>query len=279
MPNRADAHIHLFEGGYQGNSFMKRLAMSIDEAVCYDSLAADHGVEAALIVGYSGESWCVDNHDYLVQMAAQYDWVRPATYVDPTDPPSTSDLEGFKTQGFIGVTFYISGPELVAALQAIPDEFWAWIVDNSWLVSVNSQGEDWNAWHEVLNRHRDLRVLISHLGLPPKMADAPSADAARESMATVLALAAHPEVRVKLSGFYALTDPQHDYPHRAAWPYVEALIASYGTDRLLWASDFSPCLDDLCFPQTFGMFAHMPFLSDGDRAKIEGGNLLALLGD
>ena len=131
----------------------------------------------------------------------------------------------------------------------------------------------------MLNRHRDLRVLISHLGLPPKMADAPSADAARESMATVLALAAHPEVRVKLSGFYALTDPQHDYPHRAAWPYVEALIASYGTDRRLWASAFSPCLDALSFPQTFGMFAHMPFLSDADRAKIEGGNLLALLGD
>ena len=279
MPNRADAHIHLFEGGYQGNSFIKRLTIPIDEAVCYDSLAADHGIEAALIVGYSGAPWCVDNHDYLAQMAAQYNWVRPATYVDPTSPPSTSDLEQFKTQGFVGVTFYVSGPELVAALQRIPDEFWAWVVDNRWLVSVNSQGEDWNVWHDVLNRYRDLRVLISHLGLPPKITDAPTTDAARASMATVLALAAHPQVRVKLSGFYALTDPQHDYPHRAAWPYVEALVACYGTDRLLWASDFSPCLDDLSFPQTFGMFAHIPFLSDTDRAKIEGGNLLALLGD
>ena len=279
MSNRADAHIHLFEGGFQGASFIKRLAMPIDEAVCYDSLAADHDVKAALIVGYSGAPWYVDNHDYIAAMAARYEWARPATSIDATAPPTTDELERFKAQGFVGVTLYISGLECIAALKAIPDAFWTWISDQRWLVSVNSKGEDWNAWHDILNRHPSLRVLISHLGLPPKVSVPPSADEARASMADVLSLAAYPQVHVKLSGFYAITEPQYEYPHRAAWPYVEALIAAYGIDRLLWSSDFSPCLDNLSFPQTFGLFSQMPFLSDADRSKLEGENLLALLDD
>ena len=277
MPDRADAHIHLFEGGFQGNSFVKRLGMHIDEAVCYHSLAADHDVKAALIVGYADEPWCEGNHGYLVDMAARYDWVRPATYIDAPSPPTVYDLERYRSQGFVGITFYISGPERVAALKAIPDVFWDWIVVHRWLVSVNSKGEDWTAWQHVLDRHPQLRVLVSHLGLPPQVSHPPSPDETRSSLASVLSLAAYSEVRVKLSGFYALSDPGYDFPHRAAWPYVEALIDSFGTDRLLWASDFSPCLDNLSFPQTFGLFSHMPFLNDSDRAKIEGRNLLALL--
>lgn len=277
MADRADAHIHLFEGGFQGNSFMKRLNMPVDEAICYASLAADHNVKAALIVGYSDAPWCSNNHDYLVQMAAKYNWVRPATYIDATQPPTVEDLERFKKQGFVGITLYIFGAERVAALKAIPNGVWTWIADHRWLVSVNSKGEDWTAWQDVLNRHSKLRLIISHLGLPPQVSEPPDMIKVREDMALVLTLGEFPEVRVKLSGFYALTDPRHDYPHRATWPYVEALIEAYSIDRLLWASDFTPCLDCLSFPQTFGMFKHMPFLSDEDRAKIEGENLLALL--
>ena len=94
----------------------------------------------------------------------------------------------------------------------------------------------------------------------------------------MLALARFPGVAVKLSGFYAATDPGHDYPHRAAWPYVQTLVESFGVDRLLWGSDFTPAIDQLTFPQTLGLFGHMPFLGDADRAKIEGGNLLSRLG-
>lgn len=65
-------------------------------------------------------------------------------------------------------------------------------------------------------------------------------------------------MHVKLSGYYALTDPGYDYPHDAAWPYTEVLADSFGTRRLLWASDFSPCLDSVTFAQAFGLFVAMP---------------------
>ena len=82
---------------------------------------------------------------------------------------------------------------------------------------------------------------------------------------------------VKLSGFYAVSDPGHDYPHEAAWPYVERLVTAFGSGRLLWGSDFSPCLDWLTFPQTMDLFEKMPFLDRHDLDAITGGNLLALL--
>ena len=276
MSERADAHIHLFEGGYQ-DSFMKRLNRPVDEAVVYASLARDHGVTAALIVGYADVPWAAENTRYLTQMVAEYDWVHPAAYFDAAEPPTTNELTRLQADGFVGVSFYIFGPERVAALLAISDEVWAWLASRRWLVSVNSKGDDWNAWQEVLTRHPELRLVVSHLGLPPKQAEAPDASGAREAMASVLALAGFPHTQVKLSGFYALTDPGHDYPHRAAWPYVEALLDAYGVERLLWASDYSPCLDCLTFPQTYDLFSKMPFLNDADRERIEGANLLALL--
>ena len=276
MSERADAHIHLFEGGYQ-DSLMKRFGRPVDEAVVYASLANDHGVRAALIVGYADVPWALENTRYLTQMVKQYEWVHPAAYFDASEPPTTEELTRLQADGFVGVSFYIFGQERVDALLGISDEVWNWLVSKRWLISVNSKDDDWNAWQEVLTRHPELRLVVSHLGLPPRQADAPNAAGAREALASVLALSRYPQSRVKLSGFYALTDPGHDYPHRAAWPYVEALLDAYGVERLLWASDYSPCLDWLTFPQTYDLFSKMPFLNDADRERIEGANLLALL--
>ena len=276
MSERADAHIHLFEGGYQ-DSLMKRFGRPVDEAVVYASLAKDHAVKAALIVGYADVPWALENTRYLTLMVKQYDWVHPAAYFDASEPPTTEELTRLQADGFVGVSFYIFGQERVGALLSISDEVWSWLVSKRWLVSVNSKDDDWNAWQEVLTRHPELRLVVSHLGLPPRQVEAPDAAGAKEAMASVLALSRYPQARVKLSGFYALTDPGHDYPHRAAWPYVEALLEAYGTERLLWASDYSPCLDWLTFPQTYDLFSKMSFLNDADRERIEGANLLALL--
>ena len=38
----ADAHIHLFEGSYQGVSLTSRPGVEVDELLCYQSLMKDH---------------------------------------------------------------------------------------------------------------------------------------------------------------------------------------------------------------------------------------------
>ena len=62
---KADAHIHLFEGGYQGGSLTSRPGVEVDELLCYQSLMKDHHIEAALVVGFEGDAFCRQNNDSL----------------------------------------------------------------------------------------------------------------------------------------------------------------------------------------------------------------------
>jgi predicted TIM-barrel fold metal-dependent hydrolase len=273
MNRRADAHIHLFEGGFQG-SFTSRPGVHVDEPACYESFMADHDITAALVVGFALQDWCATNNAYLARQVVQRPWVYPTAFVNPADPPSVASLELWKSQGFVGITNYTFADADPPALAAVNDDVWRFCAANHWLVSVNSRGEKWSAWRSILDHHPDLRLLVSHLGLPPRVGEPPTDVSA---MRPIVELARYAQVRVKLSGFYALSDPGYDYPHRAAWPYVESLIKAFGCDRLLWASDFSPCLNALSFPQTLGVIEQIPFFTADDRRKIEGDNLLALL--
>lgn len=278
MTTRADAHIHLFAGGYQGQSFASRTGVSIDEAACYDSLSRDHGVVAALVIGFASEDWCTENNEHLARQVEAYDWVRPAAFVDVADPPGIEQLEELEQRGFVGISLYLYDG-VAARIDEFPTETWAWLDERNWLVSVNSEADGWNSWHGVLERFPDLRVLVSHLGQPPAATSPPEPEAAAAAVRTVTDLARFSGVSVKLSGFYAVSTPGHDYPHEAGWPYVEQLLKAFGSGRLLWGSDFTPCLDWLTFPQTIDLFEKMPFLDGHDVDAITGGNLLTLLAD
>ena len=232
-----------------------------------------------MIVGYADRPWCADNNAWIAEQARAYRWARPLAYADPERGFDVADLERWQTEGFHGLSMYITAGPRARALASVPDAVWGWLEERRWFVSVNSQGELWRAWEGVLRRHGSLLLLASHLGLPQRVRRPPDPQQAAEALGPVLALAAYPGPRVKLSGFYALTDPGFEYPHRAAWPYVRALLERYGAGRLLWASDYTPCLDQVTFPQTYALFGQMGFLGEAERHAIEGGNLLALLGE
>lgn len=279
MADRADAHIHLFETSFRSGSFTGRPGVNIDEVVCYESLMTSYGVTAALVVGWAGAPWASGNNAFLARVVGDRKWVRPVAYIEPTDGLSVANLEERRQQGFVGLSIYLSGKQKVAALQKLPGDVWKWIVERRWLISCNSRGEDWLGWRPILEKHPNVRLIMSHLGLPGATKTLLTKTAARKNLTHVIALARFPGPRVKLSGFYASTDPSYDYPHENAWPYVEVLIKEFGVERLVWGSDFSPSLDHLTFPQTFGLFAKMPFLKKTDRERIEGKNLLGLMNE
>ena len=276
MTKRADAHIHLFDGGYRGQSFSSRPGVSIDDVACYDSLAREHDIAAALVVGFAGADWCEDNNQYLARVVGLHDWIQPAAYIPVDSPPGIEQLEELRQQGFIGISIYLYDGQ-ATKLATWPEEIWSWLDEHNWLITVNSDTDGWSSWPGVLERFPELRLLVSHLGEPPQTALPPEPDTAAAVLQTVTDLARFPGVSVKLSGFYAVSDPGHDYPHEAGWPYVEQLVTAFGSNRLVWGSDFPPCLDWLAFPQTIDLFDKMPFLGTDDVAAITGRNLLKLL--
>ena len=278
MVERADAHIHFFEQGFQ-DEFTARPGVDINELECFESLAADHQVTAALVVGYGAQEWCRDNNRFLADQLAQHDWIHALAYVSTPDDLTVAQLDMWRGQGFVGISIYLFDDNFASLLRRRPREVWQWLVANRWLISVNSKGKYWDAWVPILQQHGALRVVISHLGLPPAVDQTPSDQATRQTLAGPIAMAKFPGPRVKLSAFYALTKPGHDYPHEAAWPYVDCLRAAFGVERLLWGSDYPPYLDSLSYPQTFSMFSKMPFFSTGDCEQIEGGNLHSLFAE
>ena len=258
MRRLADAHVHLFAGGYGGARAMaRRPGVHIDETKLYASLAAEHGIEQALVVGYEGERWARGNNQHIRRLATQNTWVKPLAYVRPQDARHPRRIDALIREPFVGVAFYVFDDAAEEAVAGIPDDFWDRLVSTRRLVSVNSRGDRWNVWQKVLDRHPALRLLISHLGLPEPM-KSPGRRDRRSVMKSVLNLAKHPSVYIKLSGMYALTRVGHDYPHRAASPYVDLALQHFGPRRMLWGSDFSPCLGWISFPQAADVSSLVP---------------------
>jgi predicted TIM-barrel fold metal-dependent hydrolase len=82
------------------------------------------------------------------------------------------------------------------------------------------------------------------------------------------ALAKYPHVRVKISAFYALGKKQP--PHTELIPMIRRLLDSYGTQRLMWASD-SPY--QLTSPNSYASSValvreQLDFLSDAERRQL-----------
>jgi predicted TIM-barrel fold metal-dependent hydrolase len=238
----ADSHIHLFENGYQ-NSGKNTLET-------YLPLIHEFSISRALVIGYEGEPWALGNNAYIVNLKKSNSWISPVAFVKASDL-SLENLESLVDQGFVGISLYISTHEDVGILRDIDDEIWQWLVDNNWIISVNSKGDLWLLWMEVLKRNPTLTLLISHIGLITIPTKPASEDEIAIILKTIASLMNFSNVYLKLSGFYALepTDPVHAY--RLLDPYIRYVVEKFSVDRLIWGSDFPLSLDKVSFGQTF----------------------------
>ena len=277
MSPRLDAHAHYFAPGYVDLLPASCRRRAPDEITLYRALAARHDISQVLAIGYEGESWAAGNNAYLAALAAEHAWLRPVAYITSPADLTVAQLAAWQTAGFVGVSFFLMDESAAAVLPAVAPDVWQWLAAQRWLVSVNSRGARWADWQAELEAAPDLRLLVAHLGLPPAVSAAPDPSIAAAALATVTALAVHANVYVKLSGLYALSQPGHDYPHRAAWPYIAELARTFGSRRLLWASDFSPALEVVSFPQTVDVIAATGLFDEAALRRIHGENLARLL--
>jgi L-fuconolactonase len=270
----ADAHLHLFADGFSGVSGASPAGG--DETAVYERLRRCHGIERSLVLGYEGEPRYLGNSDYVLSLARTRPWMAPMAYLPITPPPTPATLREFRNRGAIGFALYPASPSEGQAFSDWPSAVFVEIRRQSAVVSVNA---DPDTAAQMARMGADLdgcAVLVSHLGSPSRCSRPPSLAAAREQLEPILALAAWSNVNVKFSGLYAISDPDHDFPHDAAKPFVDVVIDAFGPSRLLWGSDFPPALDFVSFAQ----LADARLLSGSNQAEVDavmGGNLLRLL--
>ncbi|KAI5069917.1 hypothetical protein GOP47_0014260 [Adiantum capillus-veneris] len=76
------------------------------------------------------------------------------------------------------------------------------------------------------------QVLLDHLGF----CNPPLSDSELKAWESLLALSKYPYVYIKVSAFFRIS--REPFPHKDLWPLLEKLIATFGSKRLLWGSDF-----------------------------------------
>jgi predicted TIM-barrel fold metal-dependent hydrolase len=127
---------------------------------------------------------------------------------------------------------------------------------------------------KLLERHPTLQTSITH-GYPWRaFLDGRTFTLPKEMWAPLAGTKTFLEV-----GFPYRIGDVLDYPYRACWPVIEAMLRYVGADRLLWGSDM-PFQNRFCtYRQSRDYIEHYcdPFLSTADRAKLMGGNAARLL--
>jgi L-fuconolactonase len=122
-------------------------------------------------------------------------------------------------------------------------------------------------------RNPNTTVVIDHLGLEQPFAPPPPAQPFAD-LPKVLALAAHDNVTIKISG--ACTLSHQAFPYRDLWDPLCRIFDAFGFERCMWGTDWTRAVALLTYKQGVEAFRVTDRLSDSDRAALMGGTLTRL---
>jgi predicted TIM-barrel fold metal-dependent hydrolase len=133
----------------------------------------------------------------------------------------------------------------------------------------------------VARAHPGLRMIVDHLGLrqyPPLSMDADP----WEKLAGLLSLAEFDNVYVKVCGAGLLSG--EPYPHADVWPRLHEVLAAFGVERCVWASDFTrlrmvPDTEPWAgtYAESLDLYRDSDQLSAAEKELLLGGSLRRLL--
>ena len=265
-----DVQVHAYERNHPGRPWLGTLVGPAE--VTGDQMVAAMdavGVDGAVLVspfsmyGYDA-SYAIAVH---AAHPGRFGLVKP---VDPGDPAVADTIAGWAaTDGTVGIRIMMrdnlstdpADPGINRALAAA--------ARHSLPVNLLCWGRLEQAG-ALAARNPNTRLVIDHLGLqqpfeppaPPK----PFAD-----LPKVLALAAHDNVTIKISG--ACTLSHEAFPYKDIWDPLGRIFDAFGFDRCLWGTDWTRAVGMLTYKEGVEAFRVTDRLSDSDRAALMGETL------
>lgn len=270
-----DAQVHAYERDRPERPWTAALA-GPPEVTGDDMVAAMDavGVDGALLVS----PWTMYRYDasYALEVYAahrgRFAMVKP---VDPADPDVADTIADWaKTDGAVAVRIMMGH-----GFDAGPDPEGVDRVMKA--AAKTNQPVNLLCWGKLPEigvlaaAHPNTSIIIDHLGIeqpfaPPAPAE-PFAD-----LPNVLALAAHDNVTIKITGACTLS---HDpYPYDDIWDPLTRIFDAFGIDRCMWGTDWTRAVELLTYEQGVEPFRKTDRLSDGDRAALMGGTLSKVYG-
>lgn len=256
---KIDCHCHILdpEGfAYAGEVSYRPAGQETGSADYFTQVLDAYRVQHALLVG-PNSGYGTDNRCMLGAIAGSTGRFKGIAVV-PHDA-STSYLQELKAQGVVGIAFNYSlhGLDYYRPAEAL----FARLAALNMFVQVQVEQTQLHKLAPVL-RASGAPLLIDHCGRPDV-----TQGLGGTGFAALLRLADTGRTTVKLSGFSKFS--KQDFPFADAWPYVQALLETFGAERCIWASDwpFLKAPKRLDYGPLLQLFGQMVPDAD-DRQKI-----------
>jgi predicted TIM-barrel fold metal-dependent hydrolase len=202
--------------------------------------------------------------------AAHPDRFRLVKPVDPTDPAVLETIADWaSTNGTVGIRVFLRDDVSTDPADPAINRVLATAAQHSLPVNLACTGRLDQAG-QLAARNPNTRLVIDHLGLPQPHEPPPPADPFAD-LPKLLALAAHDNVAVKISGACTLS---HDpFTYKDLWDPLGRVFEVFGFDRCMWGTDWTRAVGLLTYEQGVEAFRVTDRLSDSDRALLMGETL------
>jgi len=262
-----DAQVHAYERNHPGRPWHAVLhgppeVTGADMVKAMDAVGVDGAILVSAFTMYRFDA------SYAVSVRNAYpDRFALVKPVDPNDPSVAETIADWQaTPGAVAIRIMMRGD--VSADPADPgiNHVLATAAKRDLPVNLLCWGR-LDQVHELARRNPDTRLVIDHLGLqqpfePPRM------DNGFDELPKLLALAAFPNIVVKITG--ACTLSRNEYPYSDIWEPLARIFDAFGMQRCLWGTDWTRAVELMTYAEGVDSFLKSDRLSDSDRAMLMG---------
>ena len=262
-----DAQVHAYERNHPGRPWHAVLhgppeVTGADMVKAMDAVGVDGAILVSAFTMYRFDV------SYAVSVRNAYpDRFALVKPVDPNDPSVAETIADWQaTPGAVAIRIMMRGD--VSADPADPgiNHVLATAAKRDVPVNLLCWGR-LDQVHELARRNPDTRLVIDHLGLqqpfePPRM------DNGFTELPKLLALAAFPNIVVKITG--ACTLSRNEYPYSDIWEPLARIFDAFGMQRCLWGTDWTRAVELMTYAEGVDSFLKSDRLSDSDRAMLMG---------
>ena len=267
---KIDAQVHAYEHNHPGRPWAAKLHGP--DAVTGDDMVAAMdavGVDAAILV--SVFTMYQFDPSYALEVYAKYPKrFRVIKPVDPSDPAVVDTIDAWAaTEGTVAIRIMLNrGVSEDAADPGITRVLTA-AARHSLPVNLLCWGRLEQA-KALAARNPNTRLVIDHLGLQQPF-EPPVPTNPFGELPTVLALAQHENVVIKISG--ACTLSHQKFPYNDIWDPLARIFDAYGFERCMWGTDWTRAVELLTYQQGVDSFTLTNRLTDAERTQLMGGSL------
>ena len=260
-----DSQVHAYERNHPGRPWVGTLHGPAE--VTGDQMVAamdEVGVDGAVLV--SPFSMYRYDASYALEVFAKHSTrFRLVKPVDPTDPAVVDTIADWaSTRGTVGIRIFLRDAVSTDPADPAINRVLATAAQHSLPVNVACTGRLDQA-RQLAARNPKTRMVIDHLGLPQPHEPPPPAEPFVD-LSKLLAMAAHDNVAVKISG--ACTLSHEPFPYKDIWDPLVRIFDAFGFDRCMWGTDWTRAVGLLTYKQGVDAFRITDRLSASDRTTL-----------